>query len=78
VHETGRREVIGIDAREAESEAFWREFLRDLVARDLSGVALRVSDADEGRKRAIAQVIGCPWQRSSVYCSSRRQRAELT
>jgi hypothetical protein len=37
VHETGRREVIGIDAREAESEAFWREFLRDLVARDLSG-----------------------------------------
>ena len=28
VHETGRREVIGIDVGEAETEAFWREFLR--------------------------------------------------
>jgi len=28
VHETGRREVIGIDVGEAETEVFWREFLR--------------------------------------------------
>ena len=28
VHETGRREVIGLDVGEAETEAFWREFLR--------------------------------------------------
>ena len=27
VHETGRREVIGLDVGEAETEAFWREFL---------------------------------------------------
>ena len=33
VHETGRREVIGIDVGEAETEAFWREFLRGLRAR---------------------------------------------
>ena len=26
VHETGRREVIGLDLGEAETEAFWREF----------------------------------------------------
>ena len=48
VHETGRREVIGIDVGEAETEAFWREFLRSLRARGLAGVQLCVSDAHEG------------------------------
>jgi Transposase, Mutator family len=33
VHETGRREIIGLDVGEAETEAFWREFLQSLVAR---------------------------------------------
>jgi putative transposase len=33
VHETGRREIIGLDVGAAETEAFWREFLRSLVAR---------------------------------------------
>jgi putative transposase len=33
VHESGRREVIGIDLGEVESEAFWTEFLRGLRAR---------------------------------------------
>jgi putative transposase len=32
VHETGRREIIGLDVGEAETEAFWRDFLRGLVA----------------------------------------------
>jgi transposase-like protein len=31
VHETGRREVIGLDVGEAETEAFWREVLRDML-----------------------------------------------
>src|SRR4051794_10816422 len=43
VHETGRREVLGLDVGEAETEAFWREFLRGLVARGLTGVRLCVS-----------------------------------
>jgi putative transposase len=38
VHESGRREVLGLDVGEAETEAFWREFLRGLRARGLSGV----------------------------------------
>jgi putative transposase len=67
VHETGRREVIGIDVGEAETEAFWREFLRALRARGLSGVQLCVSDAHEGLKSAIAKVLGCPWQRCTVH-----------
>ena len=67
VHETGRREVIGIDVGEAETEAFWCEFLRGLLARGLDGVLLCVSDAHEGLKKAIAQVLGCPWQRCTVH-----------
>ena len=67
VHETGRREVIGIDVGEAETEAFWREFLRSLRARGLSGVKLCVSDAHEGLKGAIAKVLSCPWQRCTVH-----------
>jgi transposase-like protein len=68
VHQTGRREVIGLDVGEAETEAFWREFLRGLCARGLSGVRLCVSDAHEGLKQAIAKVLGCPWQRCTVHC----------
>jgi transposase-like protein len=30
VHESGRREVIGLDVGAAETEAVWREFLRSL------------------------------------------------
>lgn len=67
VHETGRREVIGIDVGEAETEAFWREFLRALRARGLAGVQLCVSDAHEGLRAAIAKVLGCPWQRCTVH-----------
>jgi transposase-like protein len=67
VHETGYREVIGLDVGEAETEAFWRSFLRSLVERGLAGVQLVVSDAHAGLKKAIAQVLGCPWQRCSVH-----------
>jgi putative transposase len=67
VHESGRREVIGLDCGECETEAFWRDFLRSLVKRGLAGVQLVVSDAHEGLKNAIAQVLGCPWQRCTVH-----------
>ena len=67
VHDSGRREVIGLDVGEAETEAFWREFLRGLVARGLVGVQLAISDAHPGLKAAIAQVLGCPWQRCTVH-----------
>ncbi len=67
VHESGYREVIGLDVGECETEAFWRSFLRSLVERGLSGVQLVVSDAHAGLKKAIGQVLGCPWQRCSVH-----------
>ena len=67
VHESGRREVIGIDVGEVESEATWREFIRGLVARGLTGVQLVISDAHPGLKKAIESVIGAQWQRCCVH-----------
>jgi len=67
VHETGRREVIGIEIGETETEAFWVQFLRDLVARGLAGVRLAISDEHQGLKAAIARVLACPWQRCTVH-----------
>ena len=45
VHETGRREILSIDVGEAETEAFWTDFLHGLVKRGLIGVQLAISDA---------------------------------
>jgi len=67
VHESGYREVIGLDVGECETEVFWRSFLRGLVKRGLQGVQLVVSDAHAGLKAAIAQTLDCPWQRCTVH-----------
>ena len=67
VHETGRREILSIDVGEAETEAFWTDFLRGLVKRGLVGVQLAISDAHAGLKAAIAKVLGCSWQRCTVH-----------
>src|SRR3954454_11161860 len=67
VHDTGRREVIGLDLGEVESEAFWIEFLRGLRSRGLSGLRLVVSDHHEGLKTAIARILAAPWQRCCVH-----------
>jgi putative transposase len=67
VHESGRREILSIDVGEAETEAFWSDFLRGLVARGLVGVQLAISDAHAGLKAAIAKVLGCAWQRCTVH-----------
>ena len=67
VHETGCREVIGIDIGETESEAFWTEFLRGLVGRGLAGVRLAISDEHQGLKSAIQRILACPWQRCTVH-----------
>ena len=67
VHESGLREVIGLDVGEAETEAFWTEFLFSLKARGLDGVQVCVSDAHLGLRNAIARVLGCRWQRCTVH-----------
>ena len=67
VHESGIREVLGLDVGEVESGSFWVEFLRSLKRRGLSGVRLAITDQHEGLKQAVARVLGCPWQRCSVH-----------
>ncbi len=67
VHSSGRREVIGIEIAESETEAGWAAFLRELRARGLEGVRLCASDDHLGLKAAVAKVLGCPWQRCTVH-----------
>lgn len=68
VSETGEREVLGLDVCRSEDYAFWRGFLAGLVSRGLSGVALVVSDAHKGLRRAIDEVfLGASWQRCRVH-----------
>ena len=63
----GRREIVGLDVGAAETEAFWREFLRGLVGWGLVGVQLAISDAHPGLKAALAQILGALWQRCTVH-----------
>ena len=68
VNADGHREVLGLDVFTTEDGAGWTAFLRSLVARGLSGVALVVSDAHEGLKAAIAAVlVGATWQRCRTH-----------
>ncbi len=63
----GKREVLGMRVGHAETEEFWKEFLRSLLDRGLRGVKLVVSDSHSGLKRAIERCMGCQWQRCRVH-----------
>jgi len=68
VREDGYREVLGVSIGGSENEAFWTEFLRELIGRGLHGVKLVTSDAHQGLKRAIVSVFeGASWQRCMVH-----------
>ena len=68
VRETGERDVLGFSIGASEEYAFWMDFLRSLVRRGLKGVQLVTSDAHEGLKAAIAEVLtGATWQRCRVH-----------
>ena len=64
----GHREILGIDVTSSEDGAGWLAFLRGLVARGLSGVALVISDDHAGLVSAIAGVLpGAAWQRCRTH-----------
>jgi len=67
VNDQGVRQTLGLAVGPAETQAFWTEFLRSLVQRGLAGVQLVISDAHEGLKAAIAQVLESSWQRCRVH-----------
>ena len=64
LHETGVREVLGLEIDEVESGAFWVEFLRSLRSSRLQGVRRCVSEDPRGLL-AIARVLSCRWQRGT-------------
>ena len=74
VHESGRREILSIDVGEAETEAFWTDFLRGLVKRGLVGVQLAISWSVNGagsRPRLSAQRLLDPGDTPCDRCRTR-------
>lgn len=68
VRETGERDVLGFSLGASEEYAFWMDFLRSLIRRGLKGVELVTSDAHEGLKAAIREVLaGSSWKRCRVH-----------
>jgi putative transposase len=68
VNAGGHREILGIEVTSSEDGAGWLAFLRGLVARGLSGVALVTSDDHAGLVNAIASVLpGAAWQRCRTH-----------
>ena len=68
VNADGQREILGLDVVSGEDGAGWLAFLRGLVARGLSGVALVISDAHRGLVGAIeATLPGASWQRCRTH-----------
>jgi putative transposase len=68
VNAAGHREILGVDVTSSEDGAGWLAFLRGLVARGLSGVALVTSDDHAGLVSAIGSVLsGAAWQRCRTH-----------
>jgi len=68
VNAGGCREILGIDVTSSEDGAGWLAFLRGLVARGLSGVALVISDDHAGLVNAVAAVLpGAAWRRCRTH-----------
>ena len=68
VRDSGEKCILGIAVGASETEAFWMEFCRSLLARGLTGVLLAISDAHEGLRKAIAACFaGASWQRCKVH-----------
>src|SRR5437773_5018363 len=68
VNADGHREILGLDVLTSEDGAGWTAFLRELVARGLSGVRLVISDDHRGLVGAIGAVLpGASWQRCRTH-----------
>ena len=68
INADGQRESLGLELITSEDGAGWTAFLRGLLARGLSGVALVTSDAHPGLVDAIAASLpGTAWQRCRTH-----------
>lgn len=64
----GRRQVLAVELAARESGSSWKEFVRGLKERGLSGVELVISDDHAGLKQAIREELtDAVWQRCYVH-----------
>jgi len=64
----GKRQILGVELANRESQTSWREFLLALRQRGLTGVEFVVSDDHAGLKKAIAEILAeAAWQRCYVH-----------
>ncbi len=83
VHETGVREVIGLDVGEVESGAFWVEFLRSLKQRAPRAPAVRIRLQAPGSSPDVTVVRGllpppmfeACWHSFADGCQARTSRS---
>jgi len=64
----GRRQILGVSVSLSEAETHWRQFLKSLKKRGLSGVKFVASDDRDGLKAALnAEFTGVIWQRCQCH-----------
>lgn len=64
----GKREVLGVELANRESQTSWRDFLVSLKQRGLCGVEFAVTDDHAGLKKAVAEILPqAAWQRCYVH-----------
>lgn len=64
----GRREVLGVELANRESQSAWKLFLEGLRQRGLRGVELVITDDHSGLKKSVAEVFPeAAWQRCYVH-----------
>ena len=74
VNMEGKREMLGVSASLSEAEVHWREFLRGLQARGMSGQRLIISDDHTGLKSARQSTFpSVPWQRCQFHLCQNAQ-----
>lgn len=64
----GRRQLLGVELANRESQSSWTEFLKRLKMRGLHGVDFVVSDDHAGLKKAVRELLPeAVWQRCYVH-----------
>lgn len=64
----GRRQVLAVELAHRESASSWKDFVRRLKERGLTGVEFVVSDDHEGLKKAVSELLPqAAWQRCYVH-----------
>lgn len=68
INEDGKREILGVEIANIESEATWGDIFSRLKERGLHGVEFIVSDGHKGIREAVKKhFTGCIWQRCRVH-----------